>query len=87
MSLAPNEFVASCERLAGANDHVSESRVELGVGDGQVVITYEPLEGVRLGGLLDLPRAKVTITFDGVDPTEQEKFLRRFEVTFQRGGG
>lgn len=87
MSLAPHEFVMGCERLAAENDSVSEARAELALGEGRVVVTYEPLPSVRLGGLLELPRAKVALAFEGVSAEDQEAFVRRFEITFQRGGG
>lgn len=87
MSLAPHEFVMGCERLAAENDSVSEARAELALDAGRVVITYDPLPSVRLGGLLELPRAKVALAFEGVSAADQETFLRRFEITFQRGGG
>lgn len=87
MSLAPHEFASGCQRLASGDDRVDESEAKLAVGDGHVVISYDALEGVRLGGLLELPRANVRLSFDGVDGEAREAFLRKFEITFQRGGG
>ena len=87
MSLAEHEFVTGCERLAKEGDVVSQHEAKIAIGVGHVVIRYEPLEGVRLGGLLELPRAKVSLTFSSVSAEEQQAFTRRFEITFQRGGG
>ncbi len=87
MSLAEHEFVMSCERLAGEGDAVTKREATISVGQGAVVIRYEPLPGVRLGGLLELPRANVTLTYAGVSSEDQEKFTSQFEMTFQRGGG
>ena len=42
---------------------------------------------MRLGGLLQLPRAKVSLKFRDVTPEQREQFLRVFDVAFQRGGG
>lgn len=88
MSLAPHEFVTGCTRLAGADDSVSDQEATIAVGSGRVVIRYQPMEGVRLGGLLALPRAKVTLTYTPeVSEDEQARFTHRFDMTFQRGGG
>ncbi len=54
---------------------------------GVVGLLYEPLAPRRLGGLLVLPQAKVTLTFSGLDAGGRLAFERRFWVTFQRGGG
>lgn len=61
--------------------------VRLPLGAGSVAIDFEPLQGVRLGGLLELPRARVSLSFTGVARDEREAFARRFDLAFQRGGG
>lgn len=76
-----------CERLANEGDEVTQHEARIAFGDGGVVIRYEPQPGVRLGGLLELPRATVTLTFSDVSREERDAFTRRFEMTFQRGGG
>jgi hypothetical protein len=86
MSLTPTEFAASASRLL--ERHVaSGERVEQALGNGRVTIACEPRPGVRLGGLLDLPRAEVTLMFDGVSAEDRLAFLKRFDLAFQRGGG
>lgn len=88
MSLAEHEFKIGCERLSEAGDVLDRHQAKIGLGQGHVVIRYEPLEGVRLGGLLALPRAKVTLNFTPeVLPAERTAFARRFDISFQRGGG
>ena len=54
---------------------------------GEVHILYEPLEKATLGGLLVLPRARVTLRLGGLDEAERRVFLARFDKAFQRGGG
>lgn len=61
--------------------------VRVPLGAGSVAIDFEPLQGVRLGGLLELPRARVSLSFTGVARDEREAFARRFDLAFQRGGG
>ncbi|MGI9381925.1 MAG: hypothetical protein ACR2PO_02130 [Methyloligellaceae bacterium] len=52
-----------------------------------VSISFEALPSETLGGLLALPRARVTLAFDGHTPEQQSAFLARFDQAFQRGGG
>jgi hypothetical protein len=52
-----------------------------------VCISWSALEAVRLGGLLALPSARITLDLQGLSAGEREDFLRRFEIAFQRGGG
>lgn len=87
MSLAPHEFVTGCQRLADDGDAVGERSATLAVGSGSVEITYEPLGSVRLGGLLELPRAKVRLNYIDVATEDQLNFTKKFEIAFQRGGG
>ena len=56
-------------------------------GQGTALIRYQSQPGVKLGGLLQIPRAVVTIAFDNASEADRTAFLRRFELAFQRGGG
>jgi len=38
-------------------------------------------------GLVRLERQRVEIEFDGLATVEQDRFMRRFTMYFQRGGG
>lgn len=87
MSATREEFVQSLAVLLGRTVAIDELPLRVALGAGSVVIAREPLPGVRLGGLLELPRAAVTLTFDGVGDEARAAFLRRFDVAFQRGGG
>ena len=86
MSISAKEFAASIA-LTGAHRIGSNGAVIFDVGKGHAEITFQELPGVRLGGLLHLPRAKVCLKFRDVSPQEREQFLRLFDVAFQRGGG
>lgn len=87
MSLSLGEFQLTVARLTGAPVAGHATHVSIPLGSGHVVIVYEPRPGVRFGGLLDLPRALVSLTFTGVLEAESQAFLKRFDFTFQRGGG
>ncbi len=90
MSVSTTEYVKSIEAFAGpvaARTAALGEPVRLEVGGGRAVIAYAPQPGVRLGGLLELPRARVSITFEGLTAGERTGFLRAFDIAFQRGGG
>jgi hypothetical protein len=87
MALSRGEFEACMAVLCDAAGRGEDGCVSLAVGGGTVAITHRPLAPVRLGGLLELPRAEVTIVFEAVAETDARAFLRRFELAFQRGGG
>jgi hypothetical protein len=64
-----------------------QAEVSIPADDKSVQIRFMAQEGATLGGLLALPRACVTLTFDGMDESERTAFLIRFDRAFQRGGG
>ena len=86
MSASREEF-ARCLAVLLGSDVAPDLPARVAVASGLVVVGYEPLAPARLGGLLDLPRARVTLSFQGVSPAEADEFLRRFDLAFQRGGG
>lgn len=87
MSATPEEFAQSLGALLGRDVSMGELPLSVPVGSGHVEIAREPLAGVRLGGLLELPRAKVTLTYSGASNADRIAFQRRFDLAFQRGGG
>lgn len=89
MTLSAGEFAKSLCAFAGGDVAFVDGRARLGVGDegGVAEIAYAPLPPRRVGGLLELPQARVTITLTGVSPSAAQAFLRRFDIAFQRGGG
>lgn len=87
MTLSRDEFDKSIAALdAEAKADVSGG-YKLAAGQGQVIIRYSALPGVTLGRLLALPRAEVSLDFEGLSGPEREAFFRRYEIAFQRGGG
>lgn len=87
MSVSPAEFAASWRAFDASPAPVAGAPARLRVGGGLVVIAFEPQAGVRLGGLLALPRAVVTFSFDGVEAAARDALLAKFDRAFQRGGG
>ena len=90
MTLSQSEYSKSIGAFAGEAAAATALRgdpVTLDVGAGQVVITFTKVEGFSFGGLVEMPRARIVIQLNGVEPVEAEAFLRRFDLSFQRGGG
>jgi hypothetical protein len=87
MSISRAEFLASLEHVGQVKampDGTWSSALE---GGGTADIHFEAVPGVRLGGLLDLPRARVSLVLNGGSSAARDAFLHRFERAFQRGGG
>lgn len=88
MSLSLQEFHRGLRALSPDIElKVSQKNATIPVGPGSAIITYDPLEGATFGGLLSLPRAKITIATKGLDEEEAQAFVSRFNKAFQRGGG
>ena len=87
MSLSAEEFRRSLAVLAAEATRGADGRYEILVADGSVSVGFEELPAAILGGSLALPRARVTLTFDGLTGEAEAAFLARFDRTFQRGGG
>jgi hypothetical protein len=86
MSLTQQEFIDTLARL-GTSEKLADGSQSFQMSNGTVRVSYTAQPGVTLGGLLALPRAKVLLAFDSVDEKTRAEFLKRFEFTFQRGGG
>lgn len=86
MALTAAEFVAGLAHIGGIEKH-ADAAFAAQLARGVVRITFEALPDARLGGLLHLPRARVTLHFEGVPEASRVEFLRRFDLAFQRGGG
>jgi hypothetical protein len=86
MSLTRQEFVAALANVGGV-EAAGDGTWFQNLPDGHVTIAFEPRPSARLGGLLDLPRASVTLAFETDGEASRRDFMRRFDIAFQRGGG
>lgn len=88
MALDLTEFHRSLKALA-PNVALADAQAEVAIRvSGKTVrIAYEPLEEATLGGLLALPRARVTLFVEDLEESDRQAFLARFDRAFQRGGG
>lgn len=65
---------------------LSPGRAEVDLNPGAGTLAWRPLPPRRIA-LLSMPRLAVTFRFDGVDEAERQRFMRRFDLYTQRGGG
>lgn len=90
MTLSQSEFAHSISSFVGqeaGRAAAASGLVKIPIGQGEVAISFTKIEGFSFGGLVEMPRARVEIAFFGVSKTEADAFMRRFEISFQRGGG
>ncbi len=88
MSLDLREFHRTLKTLA-PDVPLKEGQTQFAVpeANADVQIIYKPLDGATLGGLLNLPRARITLHLGALDTAQRQTFLARFDRAFQRGGG
>ena len=88
MSMSRNEFIHSFKKFAPEHSgSMDASSFELASGKGSVTIDIEVLPERAITSLFILPQANITLTMNGLSQEEQKKFLERFDISFQRGGG
>lgn len=59
---------------------------DVAVGDGALRLRWQPLPPRRIA-LLSVPRLAVRFEFEAVDEAARLRFMRRFDLYTQRGGG
>ncbi|TRD22236.1 hypothetical protein [Palleronia caenipelagi] len=88
MSFTRPEFENGLRRLTGGRLLSNGDGYDLSQAAGAPVrCTFEPQPDAQLSPLMRLPRARVVLDMTGLDDAARIAFLRRFETTFQRGGG
>ena len=87
MGLTHAEFFRELPAALAQRDYaVAGARVQVTLGSGSLRITLGS-ERVRRIAALRLPCTEVGFVFEGVDAAERERFMRRFDLAFRRGGG
>lgn len=88
MSISRAEFDSSLGKFAAGASLDTNGSVRLPAGNGTASIRFAVMDPLTIGtALIQLPRARVTLSFDGASADEEAQFMRRFEISFQRGGG
>ena len=87
MGTTETEWLAALPRALG--DHAcalgaGQARVQIGAGHLQLQWHALP---PRVIALLRLQRLAVTFAFEGVDEATRYRFMKRFDLSMQRGGG
>lgn len=88
MGISHRDFFRGLSAALGGRRHAVRSATEIEVDGppGRVTIRLGP-EGERRIGSLRLPTTRVEIVFNGYQESEIARFMREFDIHFQRGGG
>jgi hypothetical protein len=65
---------------------VADGAADVTIGDGALRLAWQLLSPRRIA-LITLPRLHVRFVFDGVADDARQRFMRRFDLYTQRGGG
>lgn len=87
MSTTRAEFERSLAALVASARLDAEGWARLPCGSGHVCIRFEQLPPRRLGGLVVMPQARVTLDLAAVPEEARGPFMVGFDRAFQRGGG
>lgn len=90
MSATRAEFETGLTRLtSGTAVPISPTLYDLSAATGgkPVTVSFEPQPDAVLGGLVRLPRVRVTLDLRALDKAERADFVGHFDRVFQRGGG
>ncbi|HEX4894388.1 MAG TPA: hypothetical protein VFV47_13975 [Hyphomicrobiaceae bacterium] len=87
MSITREDFERSLALFAPGVQLDADGRAVVATDSGSARLLFEGLGKRRLGGLLSMPQARITLDLSGLPEPEREPFLRRFDIAFQRGGG
>lgn len=87
MSISQADFEKSLAALDPSAGLDARGEARIAVDGLTVLIRFEAMPNRRLGGLLSLPQARVTLELRDGSEIQMRGFLYRFDIAFQRGGG
>lgn len=91
MSFRRAEFEAGLHRLTGTRLETNKDGAYIlptaGPDAERVLCMFQEAPDQIMGGLLHLPRARVTLDMSALSEEARKQFLIKFDQTFQRGGG
>lgn len=64
-----------------------QQTVRLDLDGASAEIRFESMASKTYGNLLNIPRARVTLSFDESSAETRQAFIDRFDFAFRRGGG
>ena len=81
------EWLTALPRALGDHAFVlGTGQVRVQIGDGQLQLQWRILPP-RVIALLRMQRLAVQFAFEGVEEEARQRFMKRFDLTMQRGGG
>ena len=87
MATTETEWLVALPRAVGEHPCVvTAGCAEIHIDDGRLLLQWHALPP-RVIALLRLQRLAVTFAFEGVDEAARQRFMKRFDLTMQRGGG
>lgn len=87
MGTTEAEWLAALPRALGEFPFAhSPGQARVHIGAGHLHLQWHPLPP-RVIALLRMPRLAVQFVFDGVEEGARQRFMKRFDLTMQRGGG
>lgn len=87
MGLTRNEFFRNLPRaLHGYHYEINDNKIIVKTDDGLIKITVGA-EGLRKIALLKIPYTGIKMDFSEIQKETQNKFLRQFNLYYQKGGG
>lgn len=87
MGTTETEWLTALPRALGDYPFVvgtDQARVQ--IGEGHLQLQWHTLPP-RVIALLRLQRLAVSFVFEGVEEEARQRFMKRFDLTMQRGGG
>ncbi len=72
--------------IANAPFSTQQNEINIETNEGRVTISLAA-ESFRKIASIRLPVTKITMKFNGVTEDKRAKFLARFDLAYQRGGG
>jgi len=87
MGTTETEWLSALPRALG--EHAFElgtGQARVHIGDGHLLLQWQKLPP-RVIALLRLQRLAVSFVFECVEDDARQRFMKRFDLTMQRGGG
>jgi len=87
MTITHKEFLRLLPKAINGLDYqLNGNQIDI-VGDGRSIKISLAKESIRKIASLALPVTLVRIELHGFDETEKVKFMSRFDLSYQKGGG
>jgi hypothetical protein len=87
MGTSEGEWLTALPRALGEHAYeLGAGQVRVHIGEGYLQLQWRILPP-RVIALLRMQRLAVSFVFEGVEEDARQRFMKRFDLTMQRGGG